>query len=190
MIVAGDHANNDMAGDEDDSWKTVFEKAGYTVEAVLKGMGQYAGIQQMIVDHAKETAAGQGVSLEKKQPIMAANIKDGEYVIANVESDSSMFRVIKCTLKVNGGKMAATITMSGKGYGKMYMGTGEQALKASAADFIPVKDDADGNKTFTLPITSLNDIVVCAAWSIRKESWYDRNLIFWSDGIPADAIKG
>lgn len=66
MIVAGDHANNDMAGDEDDSWKSIFEKAGYSVEAVLAGMGQYEGVRQMIVDHAKETAAGEGANLEKK----------------------------------------------------------------------------------------------------------------------------
>ncbi len=52
MIVAGDHANNDMAGDEDDSWKTVFEKEGFEVECVLKGLGQYKGVQKMIVDHA------------------------------------------------------------------------------------------------------------------------------------------
>ena len=52
MIVAGDHANNDMAGDEEDSWKTAFEAAGYEVECVLKGLGQYAGIQEMVVEHA------------------------------------------------------------------------------------------------------------------------------------------
>ena len=52
MIVAGDHANNDMAGDEEGSWKTEFQKAGFQVECVLEGMGQYPGVQQMIVDHA------------------------------------------------------------------------------------------------------------------------------------------
>ncbi len=57
MIVAGDHANNDMAGDEEGSWKTEFEKAGFEVECVLKGMGQYTGVQQMIVDHAAAAMA-------------------------------------------------------------------------------------------------------------------------------------
>ena len=57
MIVAGDHANNDMAGDEEDSWKTVFTNAGYEVECVLNGLGQYEGIRKMIVDHAGETIA-------------------------------------------------------------------------------------------------------------------------------------
>ena len=54
MIVAGDHANNDMAGDEEGSWKDVFTKAGYEVECVLNGLGQYEGVQQMIVAHASE----------------------------------------------------------------------------------------------------------------------------------------
>lgn len=52
MIVAGDHANNDMAGDEEDSWKSIFEAAGFEVECVLKGLGQNTAIQQMFVEHA------------------------------------------------------------------------------------------------------------------------------------------
>ncbi len=52
MIVAGDHANNDMAGDEEDSWKSVFEAAGYEVECVIEGLGQMEAIQEMILAHA------------------------------------------------------------------------------------------------------------------------------------------
>ena len=51
MIVAGDHANNDMAGDEEGSWKTTFEQAGFEVECVLRGLGQYEEIQNMFVEH-------------------------------------------------------------------------------------------------------------------------------------------
>lgn len=54
MIVAGDHANNDMAGDEEDSWKNRLETNGFAVECVLKGLGQYTGIQEIYVRHAAE----------------------------------------------------------------------------------------------------------------------------------------
>ena len=54
MIVAGDHANNDMAGDEEGSWKTVFEDAGYEVECVIKGLGELPAIQELFVQHAQE----------------------------------------------------------------------------------------------------------------------------------------
>lgn len=54
MIVAGDHALNDMAGDEEDSWKTVFEQEGYEVICHIKGIGEYPAIRQMFIDHAKE----------------------------------------------------------------------------------------------------------------------------------------
>ena len=57
MIVAGDHANNDMAGDEDDSWKSVFEDAGYEVECVLEGLGQLKMVRMLIADHAAEAIA-------------------------------------------------------------------------------------------------------------------------------------
>lgn len=53
MIVAGDHANNDMAGDDEDTWKTKFAKAGYDVECVVEGLGQLPEIQQLLVKHAQ-----------------------------------------------------------------------------------------------------------------------------------------
>lgn len=54
MIVAGDHANNDMAGDEEGSWKTTFENAGYQVECLVRGLGEMEEIQQLFVEHAQE----------------------------------------------------------------------------------------------------------------------------------------
>lgn len=53
MVVAGDHANNDMAGDEEDTWKTAFEKEGYEVECLLRGLGQNEAIRQIYIDHAQ-----------------------------------------------------------------------------------------------------------------------------------------
>lgn len=53
MIVAGDHANNDMAGDDDDSWKSVFENAGYEVTCVLRGLGELEEIQTLFAEHAQ-----------------------------------------------------------------------------------------------------------------------------------------
>lgn len=53
MIVAGDHANNDMAGDEADSWKSVFEAAGYEVTCVVNGLGELEEIQALFIQHAQ-----------------------------------------------------------------------------------------------------------------------------------------
>lgn len=53
MIVAGDHANNDMASDEEDSWKTAFESAGYEVECLVRGLGENEAIQELIVTHVQ-----------------------------------------------------------------------------------------------------------------------------------------
>ena len=54
MIVAGDHACNDMAGDEEDSWKSIFEKEGYEVICHIKGLGEYPEIRKMFIKHANE----------------------------------------------------------------------------------------------------------------------------------------
>ena len=51
MIVAGDHAKNDMAGDDPESWYSQFKSAGYEVEPVLKGLGEYSGIRKILVEH-------------------------------------------------------------------------------------------------------------------------------------------
>ena len=53
MVVAGDHANNDMAGSDDDSWKTVFEAAGFTVDCQIHGLGEIADVQALYVAHPK-----------------------------------------------------------------------------------------------------------------------------------------
>lgn len=51
MVVAGDHANNDMAGDEEDSWKTILTEAGYETECLLRGLGELPEIQDIYVAH-------------------------------------------------------------------------------------------------------------------------------------------
>ena len=53
MVVAGDHANNDMAGADEDSWKTMFEAAGFTVNCQISGLGRIADVQQLYIAHTK-----------------------------------------------------------------------------------------------------------------------------------------
>lgn len=194
MIVAGDHATNDMAGDEEDSWKTIFTDAGYEVECVMSGLGRLEGVQQMVIDHAAQAVTvtadvsadgGEGVSLSG--PLTGSDIKDGVYEIT-VETSSSMFKIVGCVLTVENGNMSAVITMSGDGYGKLFMGTGEEALAASESDYIQAVADADGAVTFTVPVEALNTELDCAAWSIKKETWYDRTVVFQADGIGAVAL--
>ncbi len=54
MVVAGDHANNDMAGDDEESWKTAFTNDGYEVTCLLRGLGENEAIRKIYVDHAAE----------------------------------------------------------------------------------------------------------------------------------------
>ena len=53
MVVAGDHANNDMAGSNDDSWKPMFEDAGFTVDCQIAGLGGIADIQALYIAHTQ-----------------------------------------------------------------------------------------------------------------------------------------
>ena len=55
MIVAGDHATNDMAGDGKDSWKNIFQRAGFDTVCVLRGLGERPAIRWMIMGHCAET---------------------------------------------------------------------------------------------------------------------------------------
>ncbi len=124
---------------------------------------------------------------EPPKPLVGSQLRDGVYPIT-VTSSSSMFRIVSAQLTVKDGGMTAVLTMSGQGYGKLYMGTGNQALADAESSYIPFVLDANGAKTFHVPVAALNQDIDCAAWSIRKESWYDRVLVFQSEWIPADAI--
>ncbi len=53
MVVAGDHASNDMAGEEPDSWKSRLESAGYHVSCMLKGLGEYPALRAIFLTHAR-----------------------------------------------------------------------------------------------------------------------------------------
>lgn len=64
MIVAGDHATNDMAGPEEDSWKSVLTKEGYEVDAILEGLGSNDGFAQIFVDHIADAATARGLILK------------------------------------------------------------------------------------------------------------------------------
>jgi sirohydrochlorin cobaltochelatase len=58
MIVAGDHASNDMAGEEEDSWKSVLTEAGYEVNVYLHGLGENPGIRNIVAAHVRQALAG------------------------------------------------------------------------------------------------------------------------------------
>lgn len=52
MVVAGDHALHDMSGEDEDSWRSRFEAAGFQVNCILKGLGEYKGIRDLYIRHA------------------------------------------------------------------------------------------------------------------------------------------
>ena len=63
MVVAGDHANNDMAGDEDDSWKSTFKTAGVKVECNIHGLGENPAWDTLYVAHIKDTLKDNDIDL-------------------------------------------------------------------------------------------------------------------------------
>jgi len=64
MIVAGDHATNDMAGPEEDSWKSVLTAEGYAVKPVLSGLGSNNAFAHIFVDHIADAARERGIELK------------------------------------------------------------------------------------------------------------------------------
>lgn len=64
MVVAGDHANNDMAGDEDDSWKVMLSQNGIAVTPILEGLGSNDKIQQLYLQHLRDAAKDGNITLK------------------------------------------------------------------------------------------------------------------------------
>ena len=139
------------------------------------------------VASAEDMAGVENVVQEGMVPIEGSAIQDGVYSIA-VDSSSSMFKITACELTVEGGQMTAGMHMGGKGYLYVYMGTGEQAAAADEADYIPFTEEADGTHSFTVPVDALDEGIDCAAFSKKKEKWYDRTILFRADSLPMDAF--
>ncbi len=64
MIVAGDHAKNDMAGPDEDSWKSMLENAGIEVIPYLHGLGENTNVADIFVRHAADAAKDAGIVLK------------------------------------------------------------------------------------------------------------------------------
>ncbi|MBO5509485.1 MAG: hypothetical protein J5962_03380 [Lachnospiraceae bacterium] len=140
------------------------------------------------VASSSEMVEAESVVTEDMVPITADQIEDGVYSIG-VNSSSSMFNITACELTVKDGEMTAVMHMGGTGYLYVYMGTGEEAVAASEADYISFEEESDGTHTFTVPVEALDSAIDCTAFSKKKEKWYDRQLCFKSDAIPVEAFR-
>ena len=139
------------------------------------------------VASADDMVTPEEVVEEGMEPVYGDSIKDGVYDVT-VDSSSSMFNIESCQLTVADGKMSAVMTMGGTGYLYLYMGTAEEAAAASEADYISFVENAEGQHTFEVPVEALDAGIDCAAFSKKKEMWYDRQLCFRADSLPMDAI--
>ena len=202
MIVAGDHANNDMADPEDEeSWVSLFAAAGIEATPILKGLGSFPEIQELLIAHAKaaleENAAAapaisrkiaetadKSVEKEGATPITADKLNDGTYDIT-VETGAKMFKIEGAKLTVKDGKMTATVTMGGTGaYTYMFIGSSDKIATANESEFIPIKD-----MTFEMEVEALDQVIPCASYSKNKDAWYPRNILFDAATLPAGALK-
>ncbi|MCI8807967.1 MAG: hypothetical protein HFF21_07515 [Oscillospiraceae bacterium] len=190
MIVAGDHANNDMADEKDpESWWSVFTAAGLEVQCEIKGLGELAEIQALLADHAKNAKdlKDTGIDVEPNPNDPGAGdepkaLADGTYAI-EVECEQSMFKIDSCTLTVKDGEMTARLVLGSDSFDKMFPGTAAAAKLAQegAVD----GETADGKTAFTLSVAELDKPLDYAAHSVRKDDWYDRTLTF--DAASAQA---
>ena len=186
MVVAGDHANNDMAGDDDDSWKSMFIASGAfdSVDAQIEGLGRIEAIEKLYVAHT--AAAVESKGSEGSTGADASALKDGEYQ-AKFTTDSSMFKVNETyndmgTLTVKDGKMTIHISLQSENIVNLFPGTKDEAEKDGAELLQPSKDSvtyADGTTEtvngFDVPVPYLDkefDLALIGT----KGKWYDHKV--------------
>lgn len=155
------------------------ETASEAVTEAAENYGQVASKDEMITP--------EDVVEEGMVPIGGGSVKDGVYDVT-VNCSSSMFKIVSCELTVQDAEMTAVLTMSSDSYLQLFMGTGEEAAKAEDGEYIPAEENADGEITFEVPVEALDMGIDCAAYSRRKEKWYDRVLLFRADSLPRDAF--
>ena len=139
------------------------------------------------VADASQMTTVEDVVEEGMTPLYASSLLEGVYPVT-VDCSSSMFRIADCLLTVQGGAISARLTMGGKSYGWVYPGTAQEAAAADHADHIPAQFDENGATVFEIPVQGLDMGIPCAAFSLNKELWYDRTLVFRSDSLPFSAF--
>lgn len=194
MVVAGDHANNDMAGDDDDSWKSQFEASGAfdSIDCQIAGLGEIADVQKIYVNHTADAIANADLAdtsaadENKTSDVQSAALADGTYTAA-FNTDSSMFHVNEAnggqgTLTVKDGKMTIHISLASKNIVNLFVGTAEDAQKDGAALLEPTTDTvkyADGTEEevygFDVPVEALDQEFDLAILG-KKGKWYDHKV--------------
>lgn len=140
-----------------------------------------------LVASEDEMIAQEEVVSEGMVPVYADSLKEGTYPI-EVLSSSSMFRIVACELTVKDGAMTAAVTLSSDGYLKLFPGTGEEAVAADESEYITFELNDEGKQVYEVPVEALDMGIDCAAWSKRKEKWYDRVLVFEAASLPQEAL--
>lgn len=187
MVVAGDHANNDMAGDDDDSWKSQFLASGAfdTVTCQIGGLGGIPAIEQIYVEHtAAVIGAPTGTtSSDSASEANADALEDGTYA-ADFTTDSSMFHVNeaddgKGVLTVKDGVMTIHVSLASENILNLFPGSAEDAQKDGAELLQPTKDTvkySDGTEEvvngFDVPVPALDEEFPLALIG-KKGKWYD-----------------
>lgn len=134
-----------------------------------------------------EKAPAQKVGTEGMVPVYGKDVADGTYDV-EVETSSSMFRITKAELTVSDGNMSAVITLGGKGYTKLFMGIGEEAVAADESAYAGYTEDAEGAYTYEIAVEALNQELECTGFSKRKEKWYDHQICFDASSLPKEAL--
>lgn len=187
MVVAGDHANNDMAGDDDDSWKSQFVASGNfeSVDCQIAGLGGIDAIQQIYAAHTKAAIESLGSAMLSSTSKSEA-LADGTYS-AKFDTDSGMFHVNEAydgrgTLTVKGGKMTLHIVMPSQNIVNLFLGTAEDAQKDEAKLIQPTTEEvtySDGSKeevyAFDVPVEALDQEFDLALIG-TKGKWYDHKV--------------
>lgn len=175
-------------------WRRIMRKMKKTavllLAAVMAGSLASAALaeeESSQVASKDEMIAQDEVVSEDMEPVYADQLEEGTYSI-DVLSSSSMFKITDCQLTVADGEMTADITLSGDGYLKLFMGTGEEAVKAAQEDYITFELNEEGKQVYTVPVEALDKGIACTAFSKRKEKWYDRTLVFSAATLPQEAL--
>lgn len=137
---------------------------------------------------ASEMTTVEEVVEEGMEPIYADAIRDGVYPV-EMKSSSSMFKADHVELVVAEGRMNAVLYMTSKSYLYMFAGTAAEAAASDEAGYILLEESSDDMGTFTLPVEALDAGLSFAAFSKKKEKWYDRTLLFRADSLPVEAFS-
>lgn len=135
---------------------------------------------------SRDRSTQDGTLIYGMTPVYPEDFDEGDYEVEAISS-SQFFKIIHTDLTNSSGRIRAVIRISSTSYAYVFQGTAAEAVAADQSQWIPA-DESSGYGEFQIEAEALDKEFPCAAYSKKKQKWYDRDIVFLAESLPQENL--